>query len=111
MYYYNIGSYILYRYIAIIWYIAILCSTLGKGRGRKAKPVLDGLYTCNIDPNKCKFDRKASKLHTATTGLSDHVELKYRIFMDRKPKDFSGPTGLTRWMNRAVEEAPELRPV
>src|SRR6266487_7116369 len=28
LYYYNIGSYILYRYIAIIWYIAILCSTL-----------------------------------------------------------------------------------
>src|SRR6266536_2340149 len=28
LYYYNIGSYILYRYIAIIWYITILCSTL-----------------------------------------------------------------------------------
>ncbi len=89
--------------------VKVLDTTQEKGRGKKRKLVLDELYTYKIDPKKCKFDRKASKLYTATITLSEHVELKYRIFKDRKVKDSSSLIALIMWINKgAIKEVPDF---
>jgi hypothetical protein len=68
--------------------------------------VLDELYTYKVDPKTCKFERKALKLHSSTTGLSDHIELKYKISKDGKA---SGATILTTWINGGnIKDVPDF---
>src|SRR6266487_5953251 len=89
--------------------IKTLDTTWQKGTGRRRKEAFDELYTCKVDPKKCKFNRKASKLHSSTSRLSDHLELKHQISKDRKVKNSSSPTALTTWIdNGAVDEVPDF---
>jgi hypothetical protein len=83
--------------------------TWEKGTGRRKKAVLNELYTYKVNTKKYKFKRKALKLHSSTTRLSDHIELKHGIPKDRKAKDSPGRTPLTTWMNTAVKEVPDFK--
>ncbi len=85
--------------------IKALDITWQKGTGRRKKEVFDELYTCKVDPKKCKFNRKVSKLYSSTSRLSDHLELKYQISKDKKVKNSSSPMILmTQIDNRAIDK-------
>ena len=52
----------------------------GKKNGKKEE-VWDEYWSCNIN-RSCDFNRYASRCHTATTALKDHVELYHHIKED-----------------------------
>ena len=78
-------------------------------KGRKKKLVNDELYTCNVNPKRCTFKRYASKLHTSTSSLKNHLEDKHKIFGPKEEGDKSittKPTSLEAWMSGAGDQPP-----
>lgn len=87
--------------------VKVLDTTWEKGTGRRKKVVPDELYTCKVDTKTCKFVRRASKLHSSTSGLSEHIEHKHQISKDGKA---SSATTLTTWMSSGTisENVPDF---
>lgn len=80
-----------------------------KGTGKRKTLVPDEVYTCNIDPKRCVFSRKASKLHGSTTALGDHIE-KHKVFKETDPQTArtNNPTTLTKWMRTPENQLPQF---
>ena len=60
-------------------------STQSKGKpGYMQEFVNDELYVCNFKKG-CRFSRRASKLRTSTTAMSDHVKVKHKVREETDP--------------------------
>lgn len=70
----------------------ILDSTYQKDRKGK-EVVKDELYTCNVVKG-CKFERKASRIHTATTAFTKYLEDKHKITESTATLQ---PTTIEKW--------------
>ncbi len=87
--------------------VKVLDITQEKGTRRRKKVVPNELYTYKIDTKAYKFERRASKLYSSTTRLSDHIEQKHQISRDRKAT--SSTTALTTQINSGtIREVPDF---
>src|SRR5580700_6473885 len=66
------------------YFIATTLDVVYKRDGKGQKEVNDILYTCDIEKN-CKFERRASRMHSTTTALSNHLKNSYRIIEKTDP--------------------------
>jgi hypothetical protein len=84
------------------YFITTILDSTYRKEGKRKEVVQDQLYTCNVVKG-CKFERKASKIHTATTAFTKHLEDKHKI--TESTSSTSQPTVMAKWVkNKKFEE-------